>query len=368
MGASMGRPDDRVTNRLAGAELFEALGERPFEHDFFQLMRRLECAFEDAPRIGTALRPADEPIRLGQDPSLAFAPASLAALRPGRKGGPPWLLVNFLGLLGPNGPLPLHLTDFARERLLHAGDPTFPRFLDIFHHRFLAMFYRAWSQAQPTVRLDRPTDDGFARYVGSFVGIGTGEFRSRDALNDHAKYFYSGWLSRNARNRDGLVALLRGFFDVSVRVDEFVGHWLRLPRSERTRVGRDDQSSVLGRGAVIGKRVWDLQHKFRIELGPLNLRQYEQFLPGGRALGELVTWVRTYLGFELEWDLLLALRAHEVPRARLGVYGQLGWTTWLGKYRRREPARNLALDAERFAGDAAGEDARDRRRAVNETH
>jgi type VI secretion system protein ImpH len=357
MGASMGRSDDRVTGPPAGADLFAELGERPFEHDFFQLMRRLECVFEDAPRIGTALRPADEPIRLGQDPSLAFAPAALATLKAGSKGGPPWLLVNFLGLLGPNGPLPLHLTDFARERLLHEGDPTFARFLDIFNHRFLAMFYRAWSQAQPTVRLDRTSDDGFARYVGSFVGVGTGEFSSRDAVSDHAKYFYSGWLSRNARNRDGLVALLRGFFDVPVKVEEFVGHWLWLPLSEQTRLGRDEESSVLGRGAVVGKRVWDLQHKFRIEFGPLNLRQYEQFLPGGRALGELVAWVRNYLGFELEWDLRLALRAHEVPMTKLGDYGRLGWTTWLGRYRRREPARHLALDAERFAGRAPSGDA-----------
>jgi type VI secretion system protein ImpH len=352
MGAQMGRSSDRVAGRRAAADLLADLGERPFEHDFFHLLRRFECAFETKPRIGTALRPSDEVIRLGQDPSLAFAPAALATLKAGRKGGPPWLLVNFLGLLGPNGPLPLHLTDFARERVLHRGDQTIPRFLDVFHHRFLSMFYRAWSQAQPTVRLDRPGDDGFARFVGSFIGVGTREFAGRDALRDHAKYFYSGWLSRNTRNRDGLGAILKDFFGVPVRIDEFVGHWLRLPRSERTRLGLRDESCILGRSAVVGERVWDLQHKFRIELGPLKLVQYEQFLPGGRSLGELVAWVRNYLGFELEWDLRLALRAHEVPQTRLGAYGRLGWTTWLGRYRRREPARHLALDAEGQAARA----------------
>lgn len=348
----MGRPDDRVVARLGPSALFSALGERPFEYDYFQLLRRIECAFEDKPRLGTALRPADEPIRLGQDPSLAFAPASLAALQPAKGARPPRLVVSFLGLLGPNGPLPLHLTDFARERILHGGDHTFARFLDIFHHRFLAMFYRAWSQAQPTVRLDRADDDGFAAYVGSLIGIGTRELARRDAVNDHAKFFYSGWLSRNARNRDGLVAILAGFFRVPVRIDEFVGHWLHLPRTEQSRLGRRDVSAMLGRSAVLGARVWDRQHKFQIQLGPLTLTQYEMFLPGGTALEKLVAWVRNYFAFELAWDLRLALLPKEVPMTRLGSYGRLGWTTWLGRYLRREAARDLALDAERCVSRA----------------
>ena len=142
MGAAVGRETDALA-------FFAALEESPYRYDFYQTLRRMECLYDGKPRWGEALRPVDEPVRLGQDPDLSFAPAPLASFE--RRGKTPRLQVRLFGLFGPNGPLPLHLTEFARERLRLAGDPTFSRFLAIFHHRFLALFYRAWAQAQPHV-------------------------------------------------------------------------------------------------------------------------------------------------------------------------------------------------------------------------
>lgn len=105
---------------------------------------------------------------------------------------------------------------------------------------------------------------------------------------------------------------------------------------------------MLGNGAVLGSRVWDCQHKFRIRLGPLDLAQYESFLPGGSALPKLVAWVRQYLCFELEWDVRLVLKGEQVTQARLGIFGRLGWTTWLGDYQRPAEVADLTLDAERL--------------------
>jgi type VI secretion system protein ImpH len=333
----------------ASKVFYRALEERPYDHDFFHAVRRIECLHPDKPRIGRALRPADEPLRFGQEPSLAFAPATLSAYSPATARRPPRLEVRFFGLLGPNGPLPLHLTEFARERLLRAGeaaDATFARFLDLFHHRFLALFYRAWAQAQPTVSLDRPKDDRYSAYVGALVGVGSQASRERDAVGDYAKLFFSGLLARQVRNRDGLEALLTGYFRLPARVEEFIGHWMRLPTEDRTRLGAGNDSARLGVGAMLGGRVWDRQHKFRIHLGPLTLKQYEAFLPGGGALAKLVALVRQYLCFELDWDLRLVLAKAEVPQVSLGRYGRLGWTTWLGHQPRTADAGDLMLQAE----------------------
>jgi type VI secretion system protein ImpH len=333
-------------------EFFRALESEPYGFDFFQTLRRIECLFPSKPRWGRASRPADEPVRLAQEPSLAFAPATLAAFQLATGELPARLEVRFLGLLGPNGPLPLHLTDYARERLLHAGDRTLARFLDVFNHRFLALFYRAWAQGQPTVSLDRPKDDRFATYVASLLGLGSPRLRDRDHAPDFAKLFYSGRLVRHARNSEGLAALLAGFFKIPVRIEQFVGHWMGLAEPDRTRLGRDIACGMLGRGAVLGAKVWDCQHKFRIWLGPLTLEQYENFLPGGNAIARLVAWVRQYLCFELEWDVRVILLSREVrdekSHLRLGEYGRLGWTTWLGNYPRREDAADLILDCERL--------------------
>jgi type VI secretion system protein ImpH len=341
MGATVGRETDAVA-------FLAALAGTPHRYDFYQAMRRLECLYDSKPRWGHAKRPIDEPLRLGQDPDLSFAPAPLAALESQPEGRPARLQVRLFGLFGPNGPLPIHLTEYARERLRHVNDPTLCRFLDVFHHRFLALFYRAWAQAQPHVNRDRPADDRFSVYIGSFEGMAPAAVRNRDVLPDLAKFFHVGVLIRHARNAEGLGAILRHFFRVPVEIQEFVGHWLSLGPRERTRLARD--GATLGSGAVIGSRVWDRQHKFRVLLGPLTLVQYESFLPGGALLPKLVDWVRLYLNLELEWDVRLVLHRDQVPRLTLGRRGRLGWTTWLGRRAADRDADDLSLGADAFVG------------------
>ena len=329
------------------AELFRALQQAPWAHDFHQTLRQLEALHPERPRWGHAQRPKDDALRLGQQPALDFAPASVAHLSPADDKRAARLEIRFFGLLGPNGPLPLHLTEHARERLLHHGDASFARFLDVFHHRLLTLFQRAWAQPRPTVSFDRPAEDRFHSYVGSLIGVATPECRERDAAGDRIKLAMSSWLARPARNAEGLRALLCAYFRLPVVIEEFVGHWMPIPNDDITRLGRRSAGSQLGTGAVAGRRVWDRQHKIRVRLGPLTLAQYEDFLPKGAALGKLVALLRQYLSFELEWDTRLALKAEEVPLLQLGRKTRLGLTTWLGRRRATTPANELVINMER---------------------
>ncbi len=354
MEPAMGRETDALV-------FFADLAAAPYRHDFYQTLRRIECLYADKPRWGRALRPVDEPVRLGQEPDLSFAPAPLASFD-APAGKVPRLQVRLFGLFGPNGPLPIHLTEYARDRLRRQPpDSTFSRFLDIFHHRFIALFYRAWALAQPHVTRDRPKDDRFAAYVGAFFGMSPAAFRDRDSLPDEAKCFHVGALAEPQRNAEGLTHILEHFFRIPVQIEQFVGHWLMLGPDERSSL--TPNGAPLGSGAVLGERVWDRQHKFRIRLGPLTLAQYESFLPaspkprsgeggpGGAPLKKLVDWVRMYLCFELDWDVRLVLRQHEVPSSSLGGSQRLGWTTWLGVRPSATDAEDLCLDAETFVAN-----------------
>jgi len=328
--------DGRAATRLA---LFAALARAPWSFDFFQALRRIEGISEDRPRLGKALRPGDEPVRLSQEASMAFPPSTLSAFEEQEKGLPPRLEQRFFGLLGPNGPLPLHLTEYARDRQRNNGDHTFVRFLDLFHHRMALFFYRAWTEPRPTVQHDRPEEDRFALYAGSLAGYGSPARRNRDTVADHAKLFFLGHLARSAKNAEGLVSILEGYFGLPARVEQFVLGWLELPRDQRTVLGgRHGSQIALGSGVPIGDRVRDVQSRFRIVLGPMDFDRFHDFLPGGRSLERLVDWVRNYVGFEFDWEAQLVLARDEVPGIRLGREGHLGWTTWLG-------ARGVATDA-----------------------
>jgi len=123
----------------ADPELWARLLEQPFEHDLFMLLRRLD-AQDDHPLLGRAPRPLDEPLRLGQEPSMAFAPSNVSGVE-ADGDGPPRISIYGFGLFGPNGPLPLHLTEYARERKRHHADNTISAFADLFHHRLILLFY-----------------------------------------------------------------------------------------------------------------------------------------------------------------------------------------------------------------------------------
>jgi len=311
--------------------------------DFFQALRLLENAHPDKPRIGASLRPRDDAVRFGRDPSLGFEPGAVAGFTPATGSARARLAVNFFGMFGANGPLPLHLTEYARDRARNHGDHTMVAFLDVFHHRMVSLFYRARAAADPAVSLDRPDSDRFADYVGSLFGIGTPALRGRDEIGDFAKLHFAGLMANQRRPAAGLVTILRAYFKLPVEIEQFVGHWMKIPLDGQTRIGMDDRGNRLGTSAVLGKKVWDCQHKFRLVIGPVDYDDYERMLPGGASMTRVVDWVKSYAGTVLDWDVRLVLKRPEVPPLQLGAR-RLGWTTYLASGPAARDARQLLIN------------------------
>lgn len=340
--------------RQALQALYAAVEAEPWAHDFFALLRRVETLHPQQPRWGTAARPQQEALRLGEAPELDFAPAALSKFTP-RGGAAPRLDVRFFGLLGPQGPMPLHLTEHVRERQHNHGDRTIARFLDVFHHRMLALLYRAWAQAQPVVQRDRPESDRYAAWLGATFGLGSAT-AGRDSVPDTAKLHHAGLLGTRSRHPEGLAKLLSHHFRVPVAVVGHVPQWLALEREDRSRLGLArnragrgaQRAAQLGRSATAGSKVWDRQYKFRLVFGPLAAAQYEAFLPGGSAWRPLRDWVHLYVGHDLVWDAELVLRAADVPEPRLGRRVRLGLNGWIGRPTGRD-RRDLHLRPETAA-------------------
>jgi len=309
--------------------LIRRLQDEPWRFDFFQAVRLLECAFGQRPRVGYSKRPKDDIVRFRQSVFLAFAPSALSAFHPASGRNITEMSVCFMGLLGPNGPMPTHLTQYVRDRLRTHGDRTLADFLDIFNHRMISLFYRAWARSQQTVSYDRRTEDRFAVYIGSLFGMGERSSWNRDAVSDLAKLHYSGRLISQTRNAEGLWAILQDYFGVQVQIRQFLGQWVHLTREYRCRLGETPENATIGRTLIVGERFWDCQQKFRIRFGPMTFADYLRMLPGGDSLRRLVAWVRNYVGVTLGWDLQLVLNKAEVPDTCLGKVGRLGWYLWL---------------------------------------
>ncbi len=342
-------------NRTTAHALIAELEQAAYDFDFFAALRLLEALNPDKPRLGTSVKASDDPIRLAQEPELEFSPATLSYYEAGT-GGSPRLAVNFMGLFGPQGPMPLHLTEYVRERRRHYHDPTFARFADIFHHRMISLFYRAWANVRPTVGYDRPQSDRFAFYVGALLGVGGDAFRHRDALDDRAKLFFAGHFAAQTKHPDGLQAIIAELLALNVKIQEFVGEWMAIQTQDQSRLGLTPGLATLGQSALLGAFVWGCQHKFRIILGPMNLTQYLALLPGAAALAQLKAIVRNYVGDEFVWDMQLVLKKQEVPTELslgqsslsqgLSMNGgaRLGWSMWLGPRPSPRDADDLTLN------------------------
>jgi type VI secretion system protein ImpH len=320
----------KIRTATSPVELHRRLAEAPWEFDLFQAMRLIEATSPERSRIGEAKRPVDEPVRFAQEASLAFAPSALAAFEPATDRRAPRLVQRVLGLFGPNGALPIHLTEWARDRARNHGDSAFMRFVDVFHHRMLSLFYRAWAQAQPAVSMDRPRQDYFGRRLAALCGLGSPSLLGRDGSPDFVKLAHAGVFGRQVRNAEGLQVVLAGYLRVPVRIEEFVGQWLRIEPAQRSRLGARDGFARLGEDAVIGERTWHGQSRFRVVLGPLSLPDYQRFLPTGRSSRALHDLIKLYVGVEHSWEINLVLKNAEVPLAWLGNSVSLGWSSWLG--------------------------------------
>lgn len=307
-------------------KIIECMKAEPWRFDFYHVLRQIERAHAGNPRIGDSAARRDEYVDLGQDPYLEFPASNLSAVE--ERDGRLRIFVKFLGLLGPQGALPLATTDESLSWLLMRDD-AFPRFLDLLNNRFLQLFFRAWSDARPIGQHDRPDEDRFFDYIGSIMGAGTKVYSSLDTVPDLARLAFAGLIAPKAKSASRLRSYLQGLFGVRVEIDEFVGSWLVFDDGDRTRLGR--KHCGLGNDLLLGSSVFSVEDKIRIRVFVKNFSQYENFLPtGGDNLAEpLADAVFFYTGDEIDWDVELAIPSGAVAPVKLGKSGRLGWTTWV---------------------------------------
>ncbi|PZU85300.1 MAG: type VI secretion system baseplate subunit TssG [Chelatococcus sp.] len=301
------------------------LEAEPWRFDFFSVLRRLERSFPERGRIGDVASRRDEYVALGEQPFLDF-PASTLSEADRDAQGRLRLFVRFLGLLGPQGALPLATTEESYHWAL-VRDDAFPRFLDIFNHRFLQLFYRAWADSRPIAQHDRPDLDRFAAYVGSVIGLGSKPYLGLDSVPDAEKLAHAGLLGAQAKSASRLRGFLAGLLDAEVEIEQFAGMRLVFDPADRTRLGRGH--CTLGGGALLGASVYSVEDKFRVCIVARDLAQFERLLPDGDRCEALADAVFFHLGDQFEWDVELALPVGEVKPVRLGQSGHLGWTSWM---------------------------------------
>lgn len=297
--------------------------------DFIALVRRLECDQPEKPRLGTSSRIKDDPVRLSGNPSLSFQGAAIDKLRQGTKSHPAQLYCNCMGLLGSNGPMPIHFTEHALQRAAHKDDPTFRDFVDIFNHRMLSLFYRAMAETDPAINLDREQENRFVDFTSAVGGFLSAPASSAKSLAKNTRLHFSGWYGAKTRCPDGLVSIISGYFFLPCKIREFIGGWLPIPGQSVIALSSRESGCELGLSCYLGRRTWSSNHKIEIKIGPVKWQQYNTFAPGESNNADLQELVSSYLGDEFDWDIKLELLPGETRSIKLNGQHRLGFNSWL---------------------------------------
>jgi type VI secretion system protein ImpH len=327
-------PSGQIDSGLTQAPLLEALEQQPFRFQFFQAVRLLQWLSPKSHIVGSFVPPSMEVVRFAARPSLAFPASEVHSLEL-RDDQPARMIVNFMGLTGPEGVLPLCYTEFLMERL-QKRDAVLADFLDVFNHRVVSLFYKAWEKYHFLVPYERGEKDRLSQNLGDLIGLGTMGLQKRlePDLADESLFYYTGLLAQHPHSAIALERILTDYFEVPAAVEQFAGTWYRLDKSSQTSLKEASTPyERLGFGTVVGDEVWDQQSLVRIRLGPLCLERYLDFLPTGSAYKPLRSLVRFYSGDQLDFELQLVLKADETPSSELGceedTAPRLGWVTWM---------------------------------------
>lgn len=344
--------------------------------DFFQSIRLLMLlGLKDRVPVGADGPPQREIARFLANLSLSFPASSIQQLVRDASAQPPRMTVNFLGLTGPSGVLPRHYTERLWSEQRGPERTALSDWFDLFNHRFISLFYRAWEKYRFFVPFERGDavqrePDLFSRCLFSLIGLGFRSHRNRfrvafaefapspaeaagerpvrekelARLDDFALLRFSGLFAHRPRCAVSLEMFLQVYLQVPVKVMQFQGQWLHLDAGSQTAVGASNNR--MGLDTMVGDRIWDVQSKLRIRLGPLSYEQFLEFLPERTPLHRrkriflLAQVVRFYLGAEFDVEFQLVLQQEEVPAAQTGPHSRLGWNTWS----RRQPYPRHAED------------------------
>ncbi len=345
---------------MAGADggpitgIIQELLETPEEFDFFQAVRLIELyALQQqgsaAAPVGGDNPPREESVRFGAVPSLSFPPGEIATLKP-RQGAdsviPLDMTVSFMGLTGPNGVLPQHYSSLLIERAHQRHkDYTLREFFDLFNHRCVSLFYRAWEKYRLTFLYERKhregvnDDDLVTKTLFSLIGLQIPGLRRRFSFDDELLIAFGGLFAQRTRSAVGLERTIYGCFRIPTQVQQFVGQWLLLPKdlqsglpSKRYPAGLNLK---LGESVIAGCKVWDVQSRICVQLGPLGIEQFNSLLPGKERLTKVAETIRFYLGPDKDFHVQLVLKKAEIPMCSLDKHShytpRLGQNTWLPK-------------------------------------
>lgn len=283
-------------------------------------------------RVLLRTMPKDYQLSFRVSPNLAFPTGEIADCQLDHEQKKITIVTQFMGLIGQSGIMPLHYTEHLLARL-HAKDTTLLAFLDIFHQQILQLFYEVSTLSHFYLASERGQSHPVSELLSALGG------HSRYLPSDIKKY-YAGILQLPTRTASGLQQLLKMYFALPITVIPQQPKLVCLTLNDVTQLTRTNTNRQLGRNALLGKKLWDVQSRFAVRIGSIDYPTFLSILSDQYFLNMIEQMIRDYTHRELEHDIQFLINSETLPPCRLSRTNEskLGWNTRLTrKYQSLEP-------------------------------
>lgn len=307
--------------------LREAFEHQAYTFEFDQAVKLLEALEDNTVPLGETFSINSEALTIKSRIYLSAPPSDIYDIRlPSNTNGfKTTIRINFLGVAGIQGPLPIPYTDAILDRLRHK-DTTARDFLDIFNHRLASILHRI--RKKHWIGLDRspPYETTVGRDLLSLTGMASGFLKTK-TVPPHDLIYYSGLYWQQPRSPIALRQILSHYFNTDSKIYSHQGGWVNVPEEHWTYLGTTN--NTLGSTTMMGTKTWDVNQNIQVKLGPLNIDQVRSFLKNGDAYPKLIEMLQLYLPTGYKFSIKLLVKAKDVQATKLDGKSYLGWTSWL---------------------------------------
>jgi type VI secretion system protein ImpH len=303
--------------RQQNSAVKQRLLEQACAFSFFKAVHLLE-SFAGGRAPGRTLSPINDPVRFRVLPGFSFPASDIATIRNGDRAPIPEMTVNFMGLIGPKGVLPNWYNEHALQ-LNNKKAHAFNEFLDMFHHRLISLFYLAWKKYRLAENFQPDGTDPISRSLADLAGIDpAGQERDPQYYHNARQrlIYFSGMVCRAVPTASAIEAVIANAVGAPVRVEQFVMRMIAVHEENRSCLGRNN--GTLGKDAICGSRIRDINNYFIVKLGPLTWEKYLAFQPRSRNLDLVQLLIARIAGMEYEFEVQLILKGPEIPGLCLG--------------------------------------------------
>lgn len=325
------------SNGRAISSLVEELKEKPYEFSFHQAVKLLEAIYPNRSKLGENVDPLGDVVQVKSRVYFSTPSSDIYAIKNlaldslsanDNNADQAQLTVNFISIASAHSPLPITYTEIIYDRI-RMRDYGMRDFLDIFNHRLVSMSYAIEKKHELSLQNVLPENSVLGEILKGIAGVLIQPLSPKSSISERSILNYVSLLWQKPRSAVGLEQILRDYFNVPVKVQQFIGKWQWILEEEKTCIGVLKKTyNTLGHEAVLGERYWDEEAGIHLHIGPLKRHNFHEFLPSGQAYKSLLHLVRLYLS--LEWDFALSFTVEKevCQQTNLNGKSELGWTSW----------------------------------------